>query len=163
MHCEFFVPGLPKPGGSKTPTVVRRKGGAIVMNEKGNPVITVRDACKGVREWRAVVADAASRAIQRPIHGPIRLDVEFRMPRPQGHYRTGKYAGQKRENAPRWHTVKPDRTKLLRALEDAMKGIAWIDDTQVVCGNVVKVYADETCGALVRISEANANEAAAHA
>lgn len=37
MKIAINIPGIPAPGGSKTATVVRRKGGAIVMVERGKP------------------------------------------------------------------------------------------------------------------------------
>jgi len=40
---------------------------------------------------------------------PVCVDINFYFPRPKSHYRTGKYAGQLKENAPSYHTKKPDR------------------------------------------------------
>jgi Holliday junction resolvase RusA-like endonuclease len=38
------------------------------------------------------------------------------------------------------HTTKPDTTKLLRATEDALRGIAWADDNQVCEQHAFKLY-----------------------
>lgn len=73
--------------------------------------------------------------------GPIYLAAVFIMPRPKKHYRTGRYSHMLRDDAPEWHTVKPDRTKLLRSTEDALKGIVWADDSSVCAGPTSKRYA----------------------
>jgi Holliday junction resolvase RusA-like endonuclease len=50
------------------------------------------------------------------------------------------------------HTVKPDLDKLLRAVLDALTGIAYEDDAQVVTAVAMKVYGvDEYC--LVEVCE----------
>jgi len=54
------------------------------------------------------------------------------MPRPKQHHVAGNRENPLRKNAPAWHTSKPDVTKMVRAVEDALKGIAWHDDSQVV-------------------------------
>lgn len=91
-----------------------------------------------------------------PLDGPVMLEVTFVLPRPAKHYlpvtkkRTEPVL---RSDAPSWHTSKPDATKLLRALEDSLKGIAWADDSQVASQAVTKRYSDDgRTGALVRIS-----------
>ena len=132
----FTVHGLPAPGGSK-------RG---FYNPKLGRVQLV-EACKRTRPWRALVSDAAMQAHQAPpLAGPLRLEVEFILPRPKNH--TGK-RGLKAW-APHYHTSAPDSTKLLRSTEDALKGIAWTDDAQVAEQLVTKRYGD-TPGAVVRI------------
>jgi crossover junction endodeoxyribonuclease RusA len=128
MRIEFFVPGTPQPGGSKR---------AFVVN--GRAVVT--EDAKRNRPWRNEVASRATDAHRGdPLEGPLALSVTFSMPRPKGHYGTGRNAAALKPNAPRWHTSRPDRTKLLRALEDALTGILWRDDAQVVAGEVRKLY-----------------------
>ena len=135
----FFVPGLPKPSGSKK----------AFRHAKTSKVIVV-DACDGSRDWKTTVSQfaLAARAGCRPMDGPLRLVVEFRMPRPKAHYRAN---GELRDNAPAWHTNAPDATKLLRAVEDALNGVLWRDDRQVVLQSVYKAYG-ESPGANIMIS-----------
>jgi crossover junction endodeoxyribonuclease RusA len=125
----FFVPGIPAPGGSKKAFVVAGRA-RIVEDSKRNA------------DWRASVALTGSRAITEPLAGPLSVDFEFVMPRPRSHFGSGKNAERLKPSAPHWHTVKPDRTKLMRSTEDALTAIAWRDDTQIVHGVTTKTYGD---------------------
>lgn len=134
---EFFfltVPGTPQPAGSKRAFVVQKRGGkprAIVTDDnrksgawKDKVALFARDAMKGVS----------------PDAGPLSLDVTFTLPRPTSHYRSGKNAALLKAGAPLYPTTRPDSTKLLRAVEDALLGIVYEDDSQVVETRVVKQY-----------------------
>ena len=75
-----------------------------------------------------------------PIEGPVELFIAFVMPRPKCHYGSGKRSSVLRLDAPSHHTVAPDATKLTRSTEDALKGVVWADDSQVVRQEVSKGY-----------------------
>lgn len=125
-----FVPGTPVPGGSKVPG--RTKSGRLF----------VRDAAgRRNKTWKFNVAMTARQAMTgAPLDGPVELFILFVMPRPKKHYFTGKRASVLRPDAPTHHTVAPDATKLTRSTEDALKGVVWVDDSQVVYQEVVKRY-----------------------
>jgi Holliday junction resolvase RusA-like endonuclease len=81
---------------------------------------------------------------------PVWMSLEFVMTRPDGHFGTGKNAGKLKPSAPRWPTAKNgDRTNLLKAVEDALTGIVWHDDAQVVDGPIRKSYGETD---VIRIS-----------
>jgi Holliday junction resolvase RusA-like endonuclease len=40
-----------------------------------------------------------------------------------------------------YHAKKPDRDNLDKAVMDALKGLAWIDDSQVCDGRIIKLIA----------------------
>lgn len=139
---SFFVPGIPKPGGSKRAFYNKTLGRAMIV-----------DACAKSKDWKAAVQAFAVAACPGPLlQAAVSLEIEFRMPRPKSHYRGANHAGELKANAPKWHTVRPDRTKLTRSTEDALKGVIWADDAQVCCGEVTKVYGDPP-GAMIRIEE----------
>jgi hypothetical protein len=71
--------------------------------------------------------------------GAIAVEVVFKMPRPQSHL--GR-AGNPLPSAPAFHTTRPDATKLWRSTEDALTGIMWSDDAQIVLQTIQKRYAD---------------------
>jgi len=66
------------------------------------------------------------------IEGEIMLCTYFQFARPKSHYRTGKYAGELKDSAPKYHTQKPDVTKLVRGVEDALSKIIYRDDCIIV-------------------------------
>ena len=146
---EFFVPGTPQPGGSKR----------AFFNPKTKRAQVV-EACKGNPAWRSDVKAFALAAYDGPlIGGPLYLVVEFVMARPKGHFGSGKNAQVLKPSAPPYPTSKPDTTKLLRTLEDALTGIVWVDDAQVVRQEVFKLYADgRRIGAYVRVGRMGRGE-----
>ena len=100
----------------------------------------VRDSAKGSRPWKTRVAQAAGEAMNGDglLDGPLLLTVQFIVPRPKGHYGVRGL----RPSAPAYPTVRPDVTKLVRAVEDALTGIVWRDDSQVVSQHAAKVYGE---------------------
>jgi Holliday junction resolvase RusA-like endonuclease len=72
--------------------------------------------------------------------GAVALTVEFYFPRPKGHFGV---KGNLLPSAPMRHVVKPDTSKLVRAVEDSLTDAGvWIDDNQVVMIAASKAYAD---------------------
>jgi Holliday junction resolvase RusA-like endonuclease len=135
MIIKFDVAGKPVPRGSKRAFPVRRKDGSLG--------IAVSDTTgERGRMWMAMVQEAARSALPAnwvPHAGPIWLFVVFRLRRPKAHYTT---KGAVKSSAPAHPTVKPDLTKLLRAVEDALTGVVWRDDSQIINQAISKEYAD---------------------
>ena len=130
---SFFVPGIPATAGSKTPFVNKKTGkvSMVPANKKQKP-------------WMAIVRSYAQDAYAGPLfRGAIQLECKFYLPRPKGHYGTGKNADRLKPSAPAYPVGKPDCTKLLRAAEDALKGVIWHDDAQVVKQVNSKNYGDQ--------------------
>lgn len=153
--------------GSKTPMPVRRNGGELVMlptkNGKFRPLINMVDDATLSDEGKARKA-AWVRACRRhaemayrgmPVQGkPLRLSVMFAMPRPGSHYGTGRNASTLKPDAPRHHLQAPDATKLLRCLEDSLRGFLFDDDCIIVEQIVRKEWAEKgKHGAWVRVEE----------
>lgn len=130
----FTVLGRPQPAGSKRAFPIRR-GGQVTG------VVVTEDA-KHSKPWRALVAAAANEAMEgrEPMTGPLQLDISFYVARPAGHYGSGRNRGTVRPGAPQYPMVRPDVTKLVRALEDALTHIVWRDDAQVVVQVATKHY-----------------------
>ena len=141
---EFFVPGTPATAGSK-------KG---FYSEKRKRVFLVPDN-KKQKPWMNTVAFFARQQYKGPLLDcPLKLTVEYRLLRPQGHYGTGRNSGVlKPKHRCRFQAVKPDLGKLTRATEDALTGIVWRDDSRISIHATQKVYVDRDPGAMVRISE----------
>lgn len=130
-RVRFVVYGKCQPAGSKRAFVHPKTGRAIVT-----------DANAKSKPWQQEVAGAAHEAMdgRPPFTGPVELWVIFSLARPKGHYGSGRNAGTVKDSAPMFPTGRPDCTKLLRGLEDALTGIVWLDDAQVVLQKVSKVY-----------------------
>ncbi len=154
MNLEFFIPGIPAPGGSKRAFVLKRRDGSIVRRANGSPMVNiVDDAGQRNKDWRASVAHFAQIAMngQQPTDAPLEVSITFFRARPKGHF--GK-RGLK-DSAPPFPTPKPDATKLMRSTEDAMTGIVWNDDSQIVNQHVYKRFSDRP-GAQVCVKLAGA-------
>ncbi len=145
-RISFFVSGLPQPAGSKRAFALK-KGGAYTGR------VVVSDDNPKSRGWKDTVAASALEAYQgyaNLLDCPIRLTVEFRFFRPASHFGTGKNADKLRDGSPRYPTVRPDCTKCLRAIEDALTSVIWRDDSLIVDQVVTKRYADKP-GAWIEI------------
>jgi crossover junction endodeoxyribonuclease RusA len=97
---------------------------------------------KLLKPWRNDMRVAAFGAMSGypPWTGPVALRATFIFPRPQTHLRTGKRAGEVKDNAPGWKSSAPDLDKLLRAVGDALTGVAFRDDAQIVDIAATKIY-----------------------
>lgn len=129
----LFVPGTPVPQGSM---IAMRPA-----NRPGAP--TLLKHTPGVMSWRAKVTTWASEAMgdQPPLEGPIGARLDFVVPRPQGHWGTGRNAEMLRRGAPVHPATMPDLDKLVRAVFDALTDArVWRDDGQVVWVQAMKVY-----------------------
>lgn len=137
MLGGFHVQGLPAPQGSKR-GIVNRYSGKVNMIESS----------KRVKPWRADVRAKAEAFIDqaggRPLEGPLALYLTFHMPRPKGHYGTGRNSSVLKESAPQHPIGKPDLDKLGRAILDALTGVVYTDDSQVVALSLRKMYAEGT-------------------
>jgi len=64
--------------------------------------------------------------------GPVCLHVWAYFPSRNPPLKRGRRAKE-------WHTVRPDRTNILKAVEDGLNGVAFKDDGQVVAGAAYKL------------------------
>lgn len=138
---SFEVCGVPAPQGSKR--AFTRNGKAWLDDVNADKL----------KPWRAVVNSAAADAMKGMplITGPTHIQVEFRFPRPKGHFGSGKNSTRLKDNAPTFKESKPDCDKLLRAIFDALTGVVWKDDAQVADVVATKLYCDRP-GCFISVS-----------
>lgn len=131
MTIFFRVYGLPVPQGSK------------VLVGKGAKKILVEGNRSKLMPWRQEVAQLAT--VEMGNDGPwedaVGVRLTFILPRPQGHYGTGRNAHVVKDSSPKRPVTKPDLDKLIRSMLDAMTGIVFRDDSQVAILDCAKVYA----------------------
>lgn len=142
---SFFVPGIPQPGGSKR-----------AFHRPGMRFPVIVDANPKAKDWKGVVAAIASQfCTGELLAGALIANVTFYLRRPVGHYGSGRNSSILKPSSPKHPTSKPDATKLWRSTEDALTGIVWIDDAQIVNQYVYKRYAElgQQPGAQIRIDE----------
>ena len=72
--------------------------------------------------------------------GDIRMILLFYMRRPKNHYRSGKLSRILKDTAPVYHRIKPDISNLIKFVEDALNGICYDDDSQIVKIESTKKY-----------------------
>lgn len=103
-----------------------------------------------LRAWRVQVGYGA-RSRNRPTAPkgqPVDLLVTFSLGRPANHWGTGRNASALKPSAPQYPTVAPDLDKLARAVGDALKGVAYADDAQIVDLTARKRYAYDRAATL---------------
>jgi len=132
------VCGLPRPQGS------------MRMHKLPNGATVARYPA-AVYAWRSQVQQAVAEAEAEPFLGPVQLRLDFYLPRPKGHFGTGRNAHTLKPSAPPWPTVAPDTDKLARCVGDAITDAGlWKDDAQVCRIDVTKHYTPIRDGRLVR-------------
>lgn len=133
---RFQVRGVPQPKGSAR--------GFVAMKAGKKPRAIVTSDNKNLRPWADSIRYAAQDAAGDVFfQGAVSLQIEFQFSRPKS---------VKPKKRP-FMTTKPDASKLLRGAEDALTGILWRDDAQVVAAIVTKTYVDGPGGALVTVTE----------
>lgn len=141
-RLQFFVPGKPQTAGSKTAVPMGARMGVI---EAGSKESRARK-----RSWRGDLRVAASRALAAnpgflpERESPLSLTLVIVRKRPSVHMRSGAHAGCVKPQAIGLQPVqRPDTVKITRALEDALTGVVWADDSQIVKHHLYKAFGDQ--------------------
>jgi Holliday junction resolvase RusA-like endonuclease len=126
---EITIPG--KPIAKKRPRFARIGKGVRTYNPQ--------ESEEGKIRWEAY------RQLPQgwePLGGPIKVAIEFLMPRPKSHYGTGSKINTLKGSAPRKHTLKPDIDNLQKAVYDCLNQVVWNDDAQICEAVATKTYSD---------------------
>jgi len=117
-RIEFIVPAVP--------VAQPRPRAAVVC---GHAKVRTADSKHPINVFKATVRLAASAAYSGPpLEGHIWLALLFVMPRPRAKC-------WKKKPMPReWYSGAKDRDNLQKGLLDALNGLTWCDDKQVVSG-----------------------------
>lgn len=132
----FEVKGRAQVKGNARAFVVRRAGGP--------PRAIVTLDHRRSKGWEQLVAEQAQ-TTHDYFAGPVRLEVTFYLPRPQ----------KLRKGTPH-HITLPDLDKLVRCIGDALTGVLFDDDKQIVDVHARKLYAplDAAPSATITVEDA---------
>lgn len=118
MAISFFVQGIPK----------SMAVGKSVAFKRGGPVQHFQKRVNS--EWASLIGQMGRQvAPSVPYAGPIALNVDFFVPRPQ--------SVKKGVDEP---IKRPDLDNLFHKLTDAFNGVFWKDDAQIVSIKLSKHY-----------------------
>lgn len=127
---QITIPLKARPQGSK-----RHVGGGRMIEQAG----------EGLKQYRAAMRAEAKRKCHTSLTGPVGVYVSFTISRPKRHYHKN---GSLLPTAPMHpvQCVRGDIDKLTRSTLDALTGVAYHDDKQVVglIANVLWGVTDQT-------------------
>lgn len=124
MKIHFTVPG--KPMGKQRPRVLK-SGVAFTPNETVNYETTVK--------WAYI-----SQYSDKPLEGPIAMNIRAYFAIPKS---TSKNKKEKMETGIIRPTRKPDMDNIVKIIADALNGVAYRDDSQIVKCSIEKLYSDQ--------------------
>jgi len=126
---------------------------AVTFTVDGNPVAKGRPrfAKRGkfvqtytpqkTKDYESLVMDAASEAmgVSEPLDTPMKIFIHIRMPIPKSYSKKMHQDCLDQLIRP---TKKPDWDNVAKAITDALNGIVYVDDCQIVDAHVTKRYSD---------------------
>ena len=137
---RFFIKGKPKP--QARPRFARRGKFVSTYSVKN--------------EWKEGCKYQILNLKEPSFCTAIEVNLYFMFHRPNSHYRSGKFSHMLRDDAPKWHTKKPDKDNLEKAVTDSMVDAGLIeDDSIIVRGMTSKSYIakEEESGCWVEIKQ----------
>ena len=146
----IHVEGRPVPQGSMTASYNRKEGVAHVHHVQGTALAV----------WRASIREECKRrGYTDPPVTPVSVKITFAMPRPREHMvlQRGRYV-VKASYLWRVPTSPPDLDKLIRGVLDALTGMAYHDDSQVVEVYARKVYASGEPYAIIEVTDSRSTD-----
>lgn len=118
-EITFTVPGIPVPWA--------RAG------SKGGIRFTPAKQRGAMAQVKALCVEAMKGA--PPLTGPVEMSVRATWPAPQS------WSAKKRAAA-KWKDSRPDGSNICKLVEDALIGVAYLDDAQIVSGHTYKTFND---------------------
>ena len=129
-RVAFEVFGIAQAKGNARAFVPKSWATKAAAEGKAPRAVVTLDHAKS-KGWEQLVKEQAQTVAAGGVFiGPVVLTVTFRLPRPQSLPKRCLH-----------HTKKPDVDKLVRATNDALTGVLYIDDSQIVDLHARKCYA----------------------
>lgn len=107
---------------------------------RGKFVMTYDD--KKSRDWKETVAKEAKANGCKPLEGPLKMTLTFRLEKPKSAHKSRI-----------WPIVRPDLDNYIKAIKDGLNKICYPDDSQIVILEATKKYATDGFppGVLIRV------------
>lgn len=156
LIVKFCVLGESHPKGSMKAVPIPSPSGPYRLISSGKRVsIVMSESSKKVKTWMRQIAHEVmagfrgeieaheskygkARAVNL-IDNPLILKVTIERVRPAAHFRAN---GELKESAPLFPDVQPDLGKVIRAVEDAIEGVLFTNDSRIVQHVTQKQYGD---------------------
>lgn len=123
--------GTPKP--QARPRAACRNGKAFMYNPDS----------KAQKEWKLAIDATLSRHANKQLDGAFEVVLEFYMPRPKSHYKSGRFSHILKDDAPLEHTSRGDVDNLCKVVLDRITKCGyWKDDSNVIYLTISKHYDD---------------------
>lgn len=114
---------------------------------RGSKLIQVDPSAEDKKAFAQVVLLQLDKEWSSPLKSAIDVTLYFQMRRPQNHYRTN---GEVKEWAGLMPcTKKPDVDNLIKFVFDALNGILWADDSQIIRVTASKSYSNTPCTVII--------------
>lgn len=123
--------------------------GAVRMTQRGK---WKSDAAQKYLSYKQQIGYAARKAIENPNSNPVIIFANFYYPIPKSFSKDKKELARSGQLRP---VVKPDIDNVAKGIMDALNGVAYKDDNQVVGLMTNKFYADEPM-IIIKIQEVDA-------
>lgn len=134
---QFFVEGIPATKGSTRAFITDHEWGRALHEHRKPRPITIQDN-KRAKPWQKVIALYAAQHVDQVWDGLIEIAMDFAMPRPK---------------KPSHPYPQGDVDKLSRCVLDALTGIVYRDDVQVVSAPPTKRYSQSVFGVLITVTK----------
>lgn len=112
----------------------------VTRARDGKPLPFAREYDPSAKDKQDLAVMAQAKAPEKLLDGSLLLEIVAVFQRPKNHYRTGKHAGELKDDAPLWHTSRPDVSNIQKFVEDALNGVWWTDDCKIVASVAYKLY-----------------------
>lgn len=138
----IVVPGHPVGKGRARSAILYGKNGEPIKSKKTGRILTTHYTPEKTRTWEGIARSLAMDAMHRrePLECPVRLSliITFAIPDSWPQWKRALALAGRIEP-----TVKPDADNVEKAVKDALNGVAWRDDCQVVSGAKEKLYGEQ--------------------
>lgn len=135
-NCDYKLIVLGEPLAQK-----RHRHASRGRDGKPSPFVRTYDpSANDKRDLRRLVQ---AEAPDKPLRGPLRVDVFLFWPYLKGHYGSGRNSGVLKSSAPKWKDTGKDRDNCDKLILDTLTGVFFVNDSQICAGEIKKQYSEK--------------------